>query len=68
MLASHSFWHSYLEMLPEIDDIGASFTWKDEDLELLSGGSKKTHLLENKYGEILVCFIGKYDIHVFKCM
>ena len=37
MLASHSFWHSYLEMLPEIDDIGASFTWKDEDLELLSG-------------------------------
>lgn len=41
MLASHSFWHSYLEMLPEIDDIGASFTWKDEDLELLSGGFQK---------------------------
>ena len=48
MLASDSFWHSYLEMLPEIDDIGASFTWKDEDLELLSGRDpKKTRISWN---------------------
>lgn len=37
MLGDGSFWHTYLEMLPETDDIGASFTWKDQDLELLSG-------------------------------
>ena len=38
MLADQSFWHAYLEMLPETDEIGASFTWTQADLELLTGG------------------------------
>lgn len=37
LLKEESFWHSYLELLPETEEIGASFTWNDDDLELLSG-------------------------------
>ena len=37
MLSSKSFWHAYLEMLPSMEEIGASFTWPEEDLKLLDG-------------------------------
>ena len=37
LLREESFWHNYLELLPETEEIGASFTWTDDDLELLSG-------------------------------
>ena len=36
-LGPSSFWHAYLQMLPELEDIGASFTWGEQDLQLLEG-------------------------------
>lgn len=37
VLKEDSFWHPYLDMLPGLQEIGSSFTWAEEDMELLSG-------------------------------
>ena len=37
MLQEASFWQPYLDLLPDTAEIGSSFTWSEEDLELLSG-------------------------------
>ncbi|CAE7434924.1 LSMT-L [Symbiodinium natans] len=37
VLQATSFWHPYLDLLPDTAEIGASFTWSEEDLQLLSG-------------------------------
>lgn len=37
VLQDASFWQPYLDLLPDTAEIGSSFTWSEEDLELLSG-------------------------------
>lgn len=34
-----SFWDPYIAVLPSVEEIGASFSWEDEEINMLLGGS-----------------------------
>lgn len=36
-IGDKSFWKPYIDILPTIEEVGASFTWSEEDLALLEG-------------------------------
>jgi len=37
VMAERSFWKAYLDVLPEVNEVNPTFTWKDEDLNFLAG-------------------------------